>query len=105
MNRFLRAWVAVCSMAIWIPHAGTGIYSNDFSSGIGAGVISGNAAIVSSRLTLTPNAFGTYGTLLLNELDPGRRVQSFTGVCIGLHRGRTTTPIAIKQLATDFGSK
>lgn len=78
MNRFLRAWVVVCAAALWVHAARAGIYSNDFSSGVGAGVISGNAAIVSSRLKLTPNSFGTYGTLLLNDLDPGRKVQSFT---------------------------
>jgi len=78
MNSLFRSGLILCGMAILLPNAVAGLYSNDFSVGVGAGSITGNAAIVSSRLRLNPNTSGSYGTLLLNDLDPGRKIQSFT---------------------------
>ena len=67
---------AVALMCATGSHAAT--YSNDFSSGIGAGSIAGNAALSGGELQLTTNLISQYGTLLLDDLDPGLAIDSFT---------------------------
>ncbi|MDB6058461.1 MAG: pknD 3, partial [Verrucomicrobiales bacterium] len=81
---FLRAsFVRVLVLAVGLILSGqngfAGGYTNNFSSGIGSTVTGGSAAIVGGTLLeLTPKAASTYGTLLVNDLDPGVAIQSFT---------------------------
>src|SRR5690242_12118020 len=60
------------------PEAIAGSYTNDFSSSVGAAVANGNTSFVGGQLQLTPNAVSQYGTLLINDLDPGVAIKSFT---------------------------
>ncbi|HEY8266720.1 MAG TPA: IPTL-CTERM sorting domain-containing protein [Steroidobacteraceae bacterium] len=58
-----------------ICHAGG--YTNDFSSSVGAAQLRGNAVLDAGSVRLTENLGGQEGSLVINNLDPGRVVQSF----------------------------
>jgi Cadherin-like beta sandwich domain len=79
VKAFFPVSFVLCMLLFGTYRAQAGIYSNDFSAGVGAGSIAGNAALVGGQLRLT--VFGTsgqYGTLFLNDLDPGAKIRSFT---------------------------
>ena len=54
-----------------------GGYSNDFSSGVGAASLRGSAVVDTGSVRLTPNVADNEGSLVIDNLDPGRTVQSF----------------------------
>lgn len=58
-----------------VCHAGA--YSNDFSSGVGAASLRGSAVLDSGSVRLTPNSLDQEGSLVIDNLDPGRVVRGF----------------------------
>ncbi len=75
-----KLWTAGMAMAIamaWTNLCDAGAYSNNFSSGIGAASLRGNAVLDSGSIRITPNVSGQIGSFVINNLDPGQVVQTF----------------------------
>jgi len=76
----LKTRILAITTVLAVGFSGTcfaGSYSNDFSSGVGAASLRGSAVVDSGSVRLTPNAGGNEGSLVIDNLDPGRTVQSF----------------------------
>jgi len=79
MNATFRSLLVLCGIVTLAPSVMAGVYSNDFSVGVGAAINGGAAVVTGGQNRFTE--FGTisqYGTLLIDDLDPGAKVQSFT---------------------------
>jgi len=76
----VAALAAAASVAFISKPALAGMYTNDFSTGVGAATLNGNAAYSATDGTvhLTEAVNGQAGTLILPDLDPGQAVKSFT---------------------------
>lgn len=76
----MKTWIVTVAAALAIGASGlcrAGAYTNDFSSGVGAASLRGNAVLDSGSVRLTPNIGDQEGSLVIDRLDGGRAVQGF----------------------------
>ena len=90
-TRTLVIAAALSMGASGVCHAGA--YSNDFSSSAGAASLRGSAVLDSGNVRLTENVGGQEGSLVIDQLDPGRTVTAFDA-SFTLALGPSSTPPA-----------
>ena len=76
----MRTGIVAIAAALAFGSSGlchAGAYSNDFSSSVGAASLRGDAVLDSGSVRLTPNSLSQEGSLVIDNLDPGRVVRGF----------------------------